>query len=237
MIVIENKHNWIWHFSDLVEQPCQHRFDRWGLGRLQRCLDNVLDVHFHGLERGDHIGPETGRIAVICVQRDPSYTPAQLAMSDPLNVVAMDTITLRMARPIHPVISSSTEVRQAIEAVYRGSDIEEQQLRDLVEFEVAEGEEWEEPPEEDAEEAETNAEVAASKAPVIRFVDLLLRQAVKSRASDIHIEPQEKSMMIRMRVDGALHEMVPPARKMQASVVTRIKILSDMETIFLRLSS
>jgi type IV pilus assembly protein PilB len=64
---------------------------------------------------------------------------------------------------------------------------------------------------------------------VIRFVDLLLSQAVKSRASDIHIEPQEKSMMIRMRIDGILHDMVPPAGKMQAAVVARIKILSDMD--------
>jgi type IV pilus assembly protein PilB len=64
---------------------------------------------------------------------------------------------------------------------------------------------------------------------VIRFVDLLLSQAVKSRASDIHIEPQEKSMSIRMRIDGVLRDMVPPARKMQAAVVTRVKILSEMD--------
>ena len=69
---------------------------------------------------------------------------------------------------------------------------------------------------------------AAGKAPVIRFVDLLLSQAVKSRASDIHIEPQDKSMDIRMRVDGILTETVPPPRKMQAAVLARVKILSQM---------
>jgi type IV pilus assembly protein PilB len=69
----------------------------------------------------------------------------------------------------------------------------------------------------------------AGKAPVIRFVDLLLSQAVKSRASDVHLEPQEKSMMIRMRIDGMLRDMVPPARHMQAAVLTRIKILSKLD--------
>jgi type IV pilus assembly protein PilB len=77
-------------------------------------------------------------------------------------------------------------------------------------------------------EAEVDSE-EATKAPVIRFVDLLLSQAVKSRASDVHIEPQENSMMIRMRIDGSLCNMVPPARKMQAAIITRIKILSDMD--------
>jgi type IV pilus assembly protein PilB len=78
-------------------------------------------------------------------------------------------------------------------------------------------------------EADISVEEAATRAPVIRFVDLLLRQAVKSRASDIHIEPQERSMVIRMRIDGVLWDMVPPPRKMQAAIATRIKILSKMD--------
>jgi type IV pilus assembly protein PilB len=150
-----------------------------------------------------------------------------IAMADPLNVIAIDTITLKLERQIKPVISSPQEIRQAIEMIYHGSDVEEQRLRDLVELETgAEDERIESLPEKSQEE-DTNTE-AATKAPVIRFVDLLLRQAIRSRASDIHVEPQENSMQIRMRVDGVLREMVPPAKKMQAAVVTRIKILSDM---------
>jgi len=78
-------------------------------------------------------------------------------------------------------------------------------------------------------EADISVEEAATRAPVIRFVDLLLRQAVKSRASDIHVEPQELTMTIRMRIDGVLQDMVPPPRKMQAAIATRIKILSKMD--------
>jgi len=150
-----------------------------------------------------------------------------VAMADPLNVIAIDTITLKIKRQIKVVISSPKEIRQAIEVIYHGSDVEEQQLRDLVQLEV--GEEKIESIVEDSSEADVDSEVAATKAPVIRFVDLLLSQAVKSRASDVHIEPQEKSMVIRMRIDGVLRDMVPPARRMQAAIITRIKILSEMD--------
>ncbi len=152
-----------------------------------------------------------------------------VAMADPLNVIAIDTITLKLERQIKPVISSPQEIRQAIELIYHGSDVEEQGLRDLVQLEIGSEETQAQALAEDAEEGETNSEAAATKAPVIRFVDLLLRQAVKGRASDVHIEPQEHSMVIRMRVDGRLQEMVPPAKKMKAAIVTRIKILAEMD--------
>ena len=154
-----------------------------------------------------------------------------VAMADPLNVIAIDTIALKIKRQIKVVLSSPQEIKKAIDAVYHGSDVEEQRLRDLVEFEVSQDGETTEKLDDDVDISEgyMSTEVAASKAPVIRFVDLLMSQAVKSRASDIHIEPQEKSMMIRMRIDGVLQDMVPPARKMQAAVIARIKILSQMD--------
>ncbi|MHC4757743.1 MAG: GspE/PulE family protein [Planctomycetota bacterium] len=152
-----------------------------------------------------------------------------VAMADPLNVIAIDTITLKLKSQIKVVISSPQQIIHAIEVVYHGSDVEEQRLRDLVELEVGSDEVFNESYEEDSDDNEVNNEAEATKAPVIRFVDLLLSQAVKSRASDIHIEPQEKSMSIRMRIDGILRDMVPPARKMQSAVVTRIKILANMD--------
>jgi type IV pilus assembly protein PilB len=154
-----------------------------------------------------------------------------VAMADPLNVIAIDTITLKIKRPIKVVIGSGQEIRRAIEIIYHGSDMEEQRLRELVQHEVNRQDDEDEKVEsilEDASDGENNNEAAAAKAPVIRFVDLLLSQAVKSRASDIHIEPQDKTMMIRMRIDGMLRDMVPPARNMQGAVVTRIKILSNL---------
>ncbi len=153
-----------------------------------------------------------------------------VAMADPLNVIAIDTIALKIKHKIKVVISSAQEIRRAIEIIYHGSDVEEQRLRDLVKLEEGVGADGnqEDLPAEDIE-ADISGEAAATQAPVIRFVDLLLSQAVKSRASDIHIEPQERSMSIRMRIDGLLRDMVPPSRKMQAAVVTRIKILAEMD--------
>ena len=150
-----------------------------------------------------------------------------VVMADPLNVIAIDTLTLKMKRQLKPAISSPREIRRAIELIYHGSDVEEEQLRSLVEGEINE----EAKIEKDtlSEEQDISGAEEANKAPVIRFVDLLLSQAVKSRASDIHIEPQEKSMMVRMRIDGLLRDMVPPAKKMQASVIARIKIISRMD--------
>ena len=153
-----------------------------------------------------------------------------IVMADPLNVVAIDTVTLKLKRQIKPAISSPREIRRAIELIYHGSDLEEQQLRDLVEVEV-DGENRQEDDVilEDVVEPDASGEDAANKAPVIRFVDLLMSQAVKSRASDIHIEPQENSTVVRMRIDGVLRNMVPPAKKMQAAVIARIKIVSRMD--------
>jgi type IV pilus assembly protein PilB len=150
-----------------------------------------------------------------------------VVMADPLNVIAIDTVALKMKRQIKPAISSPREIRRVIELIYHGSDVEEQQLRSLVEGEVDE----ERRVEADAflEDQETSGEEDANKAPVIRFVDLLLSQAVKSRASDIHIEPQEKATIVRMRIDGMLRDMVPPAKKMQAAVIARIKIVARMD--------
>jgi type IV pilus assembly protein PilB len=150
-----------------------------------------------------------------------------VAMSDPLNVVAIDTITLKLNRKIKPVVGSAKEINEAIEAIYHGSDVEEQKLRNIVEGEDDRND-IQLDVETDVSEANINGEAAALQAPVIRFVDILLSQAVKSRASDIHIEPQEKTMIIRMRIDGVLQDMVPPARNMQSAVATRIKILSKM---------
>jgi type IV pilus assembly protein PilB len=155
-----------------------------------------------------------------------------VAMADPLNVIAIDTITLKIKRPIKVVIGSAPEIRKAIEIIYHGSDVEEQRLRELVQ---TEGDRFDRDTDEkvesileEAADGESDSEEAAGKAPVIQFVDLLLSQAVKSRASDVHIEPQEKTMMIRMRIDGILRDMVPPARNMQGAVLARIKILSNL---------
>ena len=151
-----------------------------------------------------------------------------VAMSDPLNVVAVDTVSVKLKCPICVAIAAEGAIKRAIEYLYHGTDLEVQKLRDLVQvendMETVGDVELEETLDTDMDGA-----VGADDAPVVRFVDLMISHAVKSRASDIHIEPQEKDMIIRMRIDGILTEMVPPPRKMQPAALARIKILSRMD--------
>jgi type IV pilus assembly protein PilB len=156
-----------------------------------------------------------------------------VAMTDPLDLVALDIISLKTKKQIHTVISTDRHIRKARDAVYHGSYIEEEHLRNLVKTEIARADKDIGALQNDIDDLLVEANIAsgqedAVKAPVIKFVDLLLGQAVKSKASDIHIEPQEKSMSIRMRVDGVLQSMVPPSQNMHSGVLTRIKILSQM---------
>jgi len=195
-------------------------------------------IHFDDAHKLDKIDidiarmlPESiaKRFCLVAVDEDDNKNII-VVMSDPLNVVAIDTVTLKLKRQIKLAISSAREIRRAIEMIYHGSDLEEQELRNLVEIEV--GDESKKDDDvllEDIAESDTIGEDAANKAPVIRFVDLLMSQAVKCRASDIHIEPQETSTVVRMRVDGILRDMVPPAKKMQAAVIARIKIVARMD--------
>ena len=148
-----------------------------------------------------------------------------LVMADPLNVVAIDAIKSKLKAELKILIASESDIARGIEMVYHGSDLAERQLRDIVELEVDSSDD---DASEDGFDADLSNETEAAKAPVIRFVDLMLSQAIKSRASDIHVEPQERSMFIRMRVDGQLQKMFPPPRRMQAAIITRLKILAQM---------
>jgi len=194
-------------------------------------------IHFDDARKLDKIDMDIARMlpesiakrfCLVAVDEDNNKNII-IVMADPLNVVAIDTVTLKLKRQIKPAISSAREIRRAIELIYHGSDVEEQQLRNLVEIEVGDESMQDDVLLEDIVEPDTIGEDAANKAPVIRFVDLLMSQAVKCRASDIHIEPQEKSTVVRMRVDGILRDMVPPAKKMQAAVIARIKIVARMD--------
>ena len=164
------------------------------------------------------------RFGVLATEETDEYII--VAMSDPLDVIAVDTVSVKLKQPIKTVLAAENEIQRAIEYIYHGTDVEEQQLRDLVDLEISSDDD---DLLENALEMDISSVAEAEDAPVIRFVDLMLSQAIKSRASDIHIEPQERTMNIRMRIDGMLTDMVPPARKMQAAVIARIKILSEMD--------
>lgn len=169
--------------------------------------------------------PLAKRFCVAIVREGPQGV--ELAMADPLNVIAIDTVSFKLKKPVKPLIASEKQIQHLIDQIYHGSDLDQQQMRDLVELEISTEDDLEE--EDNQTVGQIISEAEAEEAPVVRFVDLMLSHAIKSRASDIHVEPQEHGMIIRMRVDGILTEMVPPPRKMQAAVIARLKILAEMD--------
>jgi len=202
---------------------------------ITKALADYLSMEYHPLNDLNQVDMEVARLLPESVARRHCLVAIErrgdvvaVAMADPLNIVAVDTVTVRLRQQVQVLVSSAKRIQETIEAVYHGSAAAEQSLRDLVQNEsdleqigLISDEEFGDFSDLDA--------TDANQAPVVRFVDLLLNQAVKSRASDIHIEPQENSMAIRMRVDGILRDMVPPSRGMQAAVITRIKIMSKMD--------
>jgi type II secretory ATPase GspE/PulE/Tfp pilus assembly ATPase PilB-like protein len=208
-------------------------------GEVIRLLSEYLSIEFISLKDVSKIDMEVARGLGESISRrfnvlgiGVSDGRVVLAMADPLDIVAIDTVALKMKCEVRAAICLSSELVKARESVYHGSYIEEEHIRNLVEMETDKGEDVLGLAEDNVVEGLAGADGAweadADKAPVIRFVNLLLSQAVKSAASDIHIEPQEKTLNIRMRIDGILCDMVPPPRSMRSAVITRIKIISQM---------
>jgi len=147
-----------------------------------------------------------------------------VAMGDPLNIQALDDLRFLLDCDVKGVISNEQAVNEAIDRLYGGEmETVEDLLREL-EAEAAPLEEREE----EAEDVET-LEQLAHEVPVVKLLNLVLIQAIKDKASDIHFEPFEDQFRIRYRVDGVLYEMVPPPKHFALAVTTRIKVMADMD--------
>jgi type IV pilus assembly protein PilB len=142
----------------------------------------------------------------------------KLAMVDPLDINAMDEVTRIVKMEVDPCITTEGEMKRALEKYYGVKTIVEETLQKMKEEETVKEEEEEKITFEPGDEE-----------PVIRFVNSLLSQAVADNASDIHIEPGEKTLRIRMRIDGKLREIPAPPKKMFLPIVSRIKIVAGMD--------
>ena len=147
-----------------------------------------------------------------------------LVMKDPLDMEGVETVRALTNREVHKAVSTGDRIVSVIDRFYREEAHIEQSLQDIVELESA-GMELAASGDADAEQLR----VQANDAPVVRFVNLLLMEAVRDRASDIHFEPAEKTVSVRFRVDGLLKDVTPPPRHLYPAIVTRIKILSEMD--------
>ena len=139
-----------------------------------------------------------------------------VVMADPGNIRVLEDLKARAKMPIHPAVGIPRDIREAMNRHYRASGEIEAQVSQL---------------------APTVAELAVQDAltpdlvaqtPIVRTVDLLIAQAVRDRASDIHLEPQERHLRVRYRIDGILHEVQTLPLSVHAQLVSRMKVLAGM---------
>jgi type IV pilus assembly protein PilB len=150
-----------------------------------------------------------------------------VAMTDPTNVFAMDDVKFMTGYRVEPVVASETAIRGAIDKYYGSTHAIELKkvMEDLSEESGSDLEVLDE--EEDLDLATLEEE--SEQAPVVKLVNLILTDAIKRGASDIHIEPYEKDYRVRYRIDGILYEMMRPPLKLKEAITSRCKIMAKLD--------
>ena len=141
-----------------------------------------------------------------------------IAMADPGNVVAVDDIRAMTRRDVRTVVATKADIAAAINRHYRLDSAAESLVEEAAAQKLAE--------DKDIEAVLESA--GAQDAPIIKLVNLLITQAVNDRASDIHIEPTETALKVRIRVDGVLREVMTPPKSVQNGITSRLKIMADI---------
>jgi len=135
-----------------------------------------------------------------------------LAMADPLDIETIDDTELRTGMPVIPAVATAAQIEHAVHRYITSADAVESVSVDTL---TAEPEEAVEVPEDDA--------------PVVRLVNQILREAVADQASDIHIEPGERGVRVRYRIDGVLHEALRTPTSARAGITSRVKVMAEMD--------
>jgi len=166
--------------------------------------------------------PETVARRYVVIPLSKNGKTLTLAMTDLNDVVAIDTVRTISGCEIKAVQASEKDIMTAVERYYSGSLDMETVLLDLVKVNgslVQPG----------IEEDLSEVKLKANDPPVVKFVNLLLLDAIERRASDIHIEPAKGKSTVRIRIDGVLHDITPPPKTMHSAIISRVKILSNLD--------
>jgi type IV pilus assembly protein PilB len=151
-----------------------------------------------------------------------------IAMVDPTNVFAMDDIKFMTGFNIEPVVASESSIIEGIDKAYGTS--KEEELEQVMQSMNDAGEAADvEVQSEEQELALTELEKAADEAPIVKLVNLVLTDAVKRGASDIHMEPYEKEFRVRFRIDGVLQLIMNPPLKLKDAITSRLKIMAKLD--------
>jgi type IV pilus assembly protein PilB len=144
-----------------------------------------------------------------------------VAMVDPSDVFAIDELRMKTGLSIEPALTTETELKKALDQHYSAKGTLEEVIDSLdrEKLEVKPGQETE----------LKKLQGIAEEPPVIKLVNMMIIEAVRQGASDIHIEPEEDTLKIRFRIDGLLHERTGPPKYLQSAVISRIKVMADLD--------
>ncbi|MBR0380768.1 MAG: type II/IV secretion system protein [Mogibacterium sp.] len=162
------------------------------------------------------------QVVPVRIIRDELY----LAMSDPLNFYAIEEVRKTVHRKVVPMIAMSNAVERSIQILY-GNEGAAKAIEEMKREAALSGDD-----DDDRDAAFSSnliGEDSANQAPAIRLVNSIIERAVTERASDIHMEPREEEFSVRMRIDGLLRDVLTVPRELQAAVISRIKVMSNMD--------
>jgi len=186
----------------------------------------TIDLYTH------EIDPEVSKLIPEDVSKKYQVLPVSrtgstlvVAMADPSNIFAIDDIKFLTGYNVESVVASEAAIKAALEKAYAAPEVEMAVDDVLTEFDETEMEVMKEEDEVDI----GDLKKAVEDAPVVKLVNYILTEAIKKKASDIHIEPYEKAFRVRYRVDGVLHEFMKPPMKLRNAIVSRIKIISSLD--------
>jgi type IV pilus assembly protein PilB len=139
-----------------------------------------------------------------------------VAMADPQNVLALDDLRIITGYEIRPAISTKDDILAVIEEAYKVA-------------EHVDTDAWLAGSDEFSSDDLSALSEVTSEAPIVKLVNYIITKAVADRASDIHLEPQERDLRVRYRIDGVLHEMMRSPKSTQAAIISRFKVMADMD--------
>jgi type IV pilus assembly protein PilB len=183
------------------------------------------------------IDPETLRLVPAHIAKKYDVLPVKriggtltLAMSDPTNVFALDDIAFMTNLQILPVVAPQAAIRKALDRAYEANqpvssmtDMMSEITGDASNVEVVEDEQA------GAQVDVFELKESADEAPVVKLVNMVLVDAIRKGASDLHWEPYEKTFRVRFRIDGVLHEMLSPPKRLEPAIISRLKIMSNLD--------
>ena len=143
-----------------------------------------------------------------------------LAVADPTDSYVLSAVQMAAGKRVRPYIAAPNEIDAALERLYGGGRSSMGAIVDNISTRTEDDDEFGDI---------AHLKDLASEAPVIRLVNLLLTKALENRASDIHIEPFENRLIVRYRIDGVLHEVESPPRRLSAAVISRVKIMASLD--------